>query len=120
MLRIFSRYLSVGVINTLLHWGVFLLLHLGLSLSQAWSNVTAFAVAVTFSFFANAAYTFKARATPSRYVLFTLFMGALSVAVGAMADHLSLPPWVTLVVFSALSLVIGFAYSQWIVFRRTT
>lgn len=119
MLRIFSRYLSVGVINTLLHWGVFLLLHLGVGLNQAWSNVSAFAVAVTFSFFANAAYTFQARATPLRYVLFTVFMGALSVAVGAAADCLDASPWITLAGFSALSLVIGFGYSQWIVFRRT-
>lgn len=118
MLNVFSRYLGVGVINTLLHWGVFLLLHLGLSLNQAWSNVSAFLVAVTFSFFANAAYTFQARATPLRYVLFTVFMGALSVAVGAAADWLSVSPWVTLVVFSTLSLIIGFGYSQWVVFRR--
>ena len=120
MLRVFSRYLSIGVINTLLHWGVFLLLHFGVGLNQAWSNVIAFAVAVTFSFFANAAYTFQARATPLRYVLFTLFMGFLSVLVGAAADRLNLPPLVTLIIFSTLSLAIGFGYSHWIVFRRTT
>jgi len=120
MLQIFSRYLSIGVVNTLLHWGVFLLLHLSFGLKQAWSNVIAFAVAVTFSFFANAAYTFQARATPQRYVLFTAFMGMLSIGVGAVADRLTLTPWFTLVVFSALSLVIGFIFSKWFVFRRTT
>jgi putative flippase GtrA len=120
MIKVFARYLSVGVVNTLLHWGVFLLLHLFWGVSQVWSNVSAFAVAVTFSFFANAAYTFQARATSLRYVLFTVFMGALSIGVGAAADRLSLPPLVTLVVFSALSLVVGFVYSKWIVFRSAT
>ena len=120
MLKIFSRYLSVGVINTLLHWLVFLMLHLSMGLKQAWSNLIAFALAVTFSFFANAAYTFQARATPRRYLLFTAFMGILSVGVGAAANQLALAPLITLVVFSALSLVIGFTYSQWIVFRRSS
>ncbi|WP_172116139.1 GtrA family protein [Halomonas hibernica] len=120
MLTFFSRYLSVGVVNTLLHWTVFIVLHSGVGLSQAWSNILAFSVAVTFSFFANALYTFKARATPKRYVLFTLFMGALSFGVGAAADHLMLPAWVTLVLFSGISLVVGFAYSKWIVFKEQT
>lgn len=120
MLSIFFRYLSVGVINTLLHWGVFLLLHLVFGLSQAWSNGSAFAVAVSFSFFANAAYTFQARVTLLRYVLFTVFMGFLSILVGAVADKLDLLPLITLVVFSALSLVIGFIFSKWFVFRSTT
>lgn len=116
----FSRYLSIGVVNTLLHWAVFLLLNLGLDVAQSWSNLLAFAVAVTFSFFANARYTFQAKATPLRYLLFTSAMGGLSFLVGAAADTLALAPLVTLVVFSGLSLVLGFAYSQWFVFKERT
>ena len=116
----FSRYLSIGVVNTLLHWAVFLLLNLGLGVAQSWSNLLAFAVAVTFSFFANARYTFQAKATPLRYLLFTSAMGGLSFLVGATADTLALAPLVTLVVFSGLSLVLGFAYSQWFVFKERT
>jgi len=118
LLKRFSRYLSVGVINTLLHWATFLLLNIGIGLTQSWSNLLAFAVAVTFSFFANARFTFQAEATPLRYFLFTGAMGLLSYLVGAMADALALVPIITLVVFSALSLVLGFVYSQWVVFKE--
>lgn len=104
--------------NTLIHWCVFFVLHHGLGWEQAWSNLAAFMLAVTFSFFANAMYTFEAKATSLRYWLFVVFMGLVSLAIGAGADALNLPSLLTLVVFSALSLVIGFCYSRWVVFRR--
>jgi putative flippase GtrA len=114
----FSRYFSVGIVNTAIHWALFLALQ-GMGLSQWASNGLAFLVAVTFSFYANAKVTFQARATPQRYAVFVLFMGCLSVLVGVVADRLQLFPLVTLVVFSGLSLVVGFLFSQWFVFRRS-
>ncbi len=115
--RLFLRYTSVGVLNTLVHWSIFFLLY-QLGASQAVSNTGAFLVAVTLSFVLNAVFTFQARATGARYLCFVAFMGALGLATGAAADRLALHPLVTLVVFSSSSLVLGFAYSRWVVFRR--
>lgn len=114
----FSRYMTVGVLNTLLHWCVFFALHAGMELSQAVSNLAAFLVAVTFSFLTNASFTFKARATWRRYVLFVGFIGGVSFAVGRLADVWQLHPLLTLMVFSAISMVAGFVYSNWVVFRE--
>lgn len=114
----FSRYMSVGVLNTLLHWCVFFALHGGSGLSQAVSNLAAFLVAVTFSFLANASFTFKSHATWRRYGLFVGFIGGVSFAVGRLADVWQLYPLLTLVVFSAISMVAGFVYSNWVVFRE--
>lgn len=50
-------------------------------------------------------------------MLYVGFMGALSAAVGWCADKSGLAPVVTLIVFSAISLVCGFVYSKFIVFR---
>lgn len=117
MLKLFGRYVSVGVVNTALHWLCFgVLLHF-LGASQAVSNVVAFCIAVTFSFFANAKWTFKSQATSGRYVAFVMFMGTMAAVTGYIADRLSLPPLVTLVAFSAFSLIAGFVYSNYIVFR---
>ncbi|SOC52855.1 Putative flippase GtrA (transmembrane translocase of bactoprenol-linked glucose) [Chromohalobacter canadensis] len=120
MWRRLKCYLGVGVLNTLLHWSVFLSLHAGLALSQALANFLAFGVAVSFSFYANAAVTFQARATPRRYMGFVTGMGALSLIVGWVADLATLSPWLTMVSFSALSLFSGFLFSHYIVFRRTS
>lgn len=113
----FSRYLSIGVINTGIHWALFLGLHGLMGVSQSISNGVAFLAAVTFSFYANANVTFQARATPVRYTFFVLFMGGLSLVVGAAADAWNLFPLVTLIVFSALSLVVGFLFSHYVIFR---
>lgn len=117
MLKLFARYTSIGVINTLIHWAVFAFCIYAFHTSQALANFAGFVVAVSFSFFANARFTFKARTTTIRYMLYVGFMGALSAVVGWEADRVSLAPIVTLVVFSAISLVCGFVYSKYIVFR---
>lgn len=117
MLKLFSRYVSVGVINTALHWLCFgVLLHF-FGASQAVSNVVAFCIAVTFSFFVNAKWTFKTKATSGRYVSFVLFMGVMAALTGFIADEIGAPPMLTLIAFSAFSLVAGFIYSNFIVFR---
>ncbi|MDU4290024.1 GtrA family protein [Mixta calida] len=116
MLRLFSKYVSVGVLNTVIHWIVFGACW-SMGASQSIANLIAFIVAVTFSFCVNARYTFGSRVTPGRYILYVAFMGAMAASVGAMSDCLELNPIVTLILFSAISLVMGFFYSRFIVFR---
>ncbi|MGR4049799.1 GtrA family protein [Kosakonia cowanii] len=117
MFKRFSTYASVGLINTALHWLIFCLCVYGFTLRQALANLAGFIVAVSFSFFANAKFTFKSSTTAGRYLMYVGFMGMLSVAVGWLADHSGTPPIVTLILFSAISLVCGFAWSKLIVFR---
>lgn len=117
MLKLFTKYASVGVINTLIHWVVFAMVFSG-GADQALSNFSAFCVAVTFSFFANARWTFRSEATTIRYMIYVVFMGALASMIGWAADKLHLHPVITLVVFSAISLVCGFFYSKFIVFKE--
>lgn len=119
MLGRFTRYFSVGVVNTLIHWGLFLIVYGLLGVEQSLSNLIAFLVAVTFSFFANASVTFQAQATPVRYAAFVVFMGGLSWTVGEISDRSGFSPLFTLIVFSGLSLVVGFLFSHYVVFRRS-
>ncbi|HFT7324570.1 GtrA family protein [Proteus mirabilis] len=117
MLQLFARYFSVGIINTLLHWVVFGIFVYLVTTTQATANLIAFIIAVTFSFFANAKFTFKKKATGGRYIAFTVFMGILSYLTGFIADKLDAMPIITLVAFSAISLVLGFFYSKLFVFK---
>lgn len=118
MLNLFTRYASIGVFNTMIHWLVFGALY-ELGLRQSCSNLVAFVFAVTFSFFANAKWTFDSKATKTRYILYTVFMGALALVIGWMADNPEMNPILTLMVFSIISLICGFFYSKLIVFRET-
>ncbi|ELY2861676.1 GtrA family protein [Cronobacter sakazakii] len=117
MLKLFARYISVGVINTIIHWMVFALFYYATGASQAISNLAGFALAVSFSFFVNARFTFKSGTSTIRYLLYVGFMGSLSAFVGMAGDWLSTPPMLTAVAFSAISLVIGFLYAKFIVFN---
>lgn len=118
MLKQFSTYTVIGLFNTLLHWLIFLMLYSLLDFSQSISNLVAFAVAVVFSFFMNAKLTFRAQTKVHRLLNFTLFMATVSWLVGYGADALHLPPWFTLMFFSAVSLVLGFLYAKFIVFEE--
>lgn len=116
MLKLFVRYASVGVVNTLLHWVIFTAIYMA-GFSQSLSNLIAFCSAVTFSFFANAKWTFNSEATTCRYMMYVVFMGAVAAATGWYADKTAIPPLITLISFSMISLVCGFIYSRFIVFR---
>ncbi|WP_337008873.1 GtrA family protein [Pantoea sp. AS142] len=117
MAKLFARYMTIGILNTLIHWVVFAIC-IKNDQSQSLSNFAAFCVAVTFSFFANARWTFSSEATTFRYMMYVFFMGAVATLIGSSADRLHVNPIATLVVFSAVSLVCGFLYSKYIIFRE--
>lgn len=114
----FSSYTVIGVANTLIHWQLFFVFRAAFDLSQAASNVFAFCVSASFSFYFNALYTFTMPASWWRYALFMLCMGGLSLGVGWLADRWRVPGMITVVAFSLLSLVCGFLLSKWVVFRE--
>ncbi|ETS31890.1 translocase [Photorhabdus temperata] len=117
MIKLFTKYVSIGAINTLIHWTVFGVVHHLLDATQAVSNLAGFSIAVTFSFFTNARITFKVKATGERYMSFISFMGLLSFLTGYLSDKMDLPTIATLIIFSAISLVLGFIYSKYFVFK---
>ncbi|OVZ84472.1 GtrA family protein [Yersinia alsatica] len=118
MISIFTRYVSVGILNTAIHWIVFSIGFYIFSASQQTANSLAFLVAVSFSFVANAKFTFKAKARAKGYFLFVAFMGIMSLAVGKVSDCYDINPIITLIEFSAISLIFGFFFSKLVVFKE--
>jgi putative flippase GtrA len=114
----FSTYAAVGVANTLIHWQLFYVLRTAGELSQAVSNVSAFCVAATFSLYVHALYTFDAKYSVLRYLVYLCFMGGMSFVVGHFADVWHLPGLVTVASFSFLSLICGLLFSIFILFRE--
>ncbi|WP_213989847.1 GtrA family protein [Sodalis sp. dw_96] len=120
MNRLFYRYVSVGIVNTLIHWAVFAIIRHEFTNNQAICNFIGFGCAVTFSFFANAKFTFKRESTVKRYILFVGFLGMMSIVFGLIADTLNIQGLYTLISFSVFSLVCGFLYSKYVVFKEVT
>lgn len=120
MNKLFYRYVSVGAVNTLIHWAVFAIIRHELTDNQAIANFVGFSCAVAFSFFANAKFAFKNQLTTTRYIPFVGFMGVMSIIFGLLADRWNVLGLYTLISFSLFSLVCGFCYSKYSVFKAVT
>ncbi|MEE1886963.1 GtrA family protein [Pseudomonas carassii] len=114
----FFRYVVVGLFNTTLHIVVFTAMRVFAGADQATSNLIAFFAALSFSFVANAWFTFQAPISLIRYLTFVIVMGSLSFTVGCAADLLGWPSIVTVLVFSLISLLLGFLFSKWLFTQR--
>ncbi|WP_141039155.1 GtrA family protein, partial [Escherichia coli] len=70
MLHLFTKYMSIGVLNTLIHWVVFAFCIYVIHTNQVLANFAGFVIAVSFSFYANAKFTFNASTTTLKYMLY--------------------------------------------------
>ena len=111
------RYGVVGILNTALHAAVFFSL-VAVGFAQAIGNFLAFLVAVTFSFFANAKFTFSQRPSLTKFLKMSVVMAALSFFCGFVGDALSATPVITFVVYCAVSYVLGFLLTRFFVFSK--
>ncbi len=112
----FIKYCLIGVGNTAVHWIVsFLLVFL---LGQGFANLIGFLAASLLSFVLNGKLNFKTNLTYYKYFLFLGFMSLLAYTVGAIGQHLHLPFILALITFTCASLVFGFLYSKYVVFRK--
>lgn len=109
-------YGLIGVLNTLIHGLVFF--SLISVMNQAVSNLLAFLVAVCFSFFMNATFTFKEKPTTARFLKMTLIMAVFSYGFGFMGDFYKLTPCITIIVYFILNPIIGFIFTKYIVFNK--
>jgi putative flippase GtrA len=114
----FFRYACIGVINTAIHACVFAVLLEAASLGQAPANLLGFLAAVSFSYYANARWTFRAPVSLNRYLLFTAFMAALAFASGQLGQWLRWPAPLTFCLFSGVSLSLGFVFARQVAFKE--
>lgn len=116
LIKKFGCYSLVGIFNTVIHWSVFYLAIL-FGLTQALANTFGFVMAVSASYLLNAKFTFKQSVHKKSYVWFLLVMGLTSTSIGFLGDWLDWPGLMTLVLFSTISLILGFLFSNYWVFR---
>ena len=112
----FMKYTSTGVCNTGLHWIIFLFLYSSLGFGQALSNIIAFFFACSFSFIVNAYWTFESSISWFRYLCWVSIMGGIAYITGFFVECLNWHPLATLILFSVISLLVGYLSAKTIVF----
>lgn len=118
--RRFVKYCVVGVSNTLIHMITLLVLVEQMKFSAPASNAVAFFVANLWSFFLNAAFTFKARFSVLNYVRF-LVVSLIGLAVNFIVVWLGVRYGVNYLLGALASIgvvtLIGYLGSKRYVFR---
>lgn len=113
----FIKYVFFGVFNTIIHIIVFLIFYYMYEVRQALSNLIAFLVSVNFSYFMNLKYNFSAKYSLKKNISFIFLMGLVSYGVGCISDQSQINPYITMIFFSFISLVFGFALSKYFIFK---
>ncbi|MGD9605381.1 MAG: GtrA family protein [Bacilli bacterium] len=76
----FIVFCIIGIINTLIHWGVYLLIF---NYSILIANTVAFIIASLFSYWANATFTYREKTTSKTFLLSSLtFLAKLGLSDG--------------------------------------
>ena len=117
LLELLKRYISVGFLNTAIHFSVFYGL-LFFEFPQSISNMFAFYTAASFSFVCNAKFTFKAEISLYRYVGYLVTFGVISFSVGYVGDMFNFHALVTLISFSIISFILGFLVSNYVILKK--
>lgn len=68
----FTRFVAVGVINTVTYYAIYLLLHNTFSMPYLLAHIVGFFISLNISFFLNSYVTYKVKPTLKKYLLFPL------------------------------------------------
>ncbi|WP_033542571.1 GtrA family protein [Planococcus sp. CAU13] len=90
----FTRFLFVGVVNTLSYYSIYLLLHNLFSLPYMFAHVIAFLISLNVSFFLNTYVTYKVKPTLKKYLYFPLTqvvnMSVSTILIFVFVEYLKL------------------------------
>lgn len=79
----FSRFVMVGVVNTAVYYGIYLVLLHALSLPYLAAHLIGFVVSLNVSFFLNTRLTYRTRPTLKKYLLYPLTQ-AVNISVSTV------------------------------------
>ena len=120
----FIKFSFIGVINTALDFSIYFILNHRLNVHFLVANAFAFICAATFSYFANKNLTFniKGGVNLKQYLIYVLFgLLTLIIVEGVMylgVSKFGLDDLLTKVLATAISVILNFVFSKWLVFER--
>ena len=117
----FLRYILVGIINTIVGYGIiFFLMFLGVS--PEISNIVGYAVGISVSYVLNKIYTFQSKAHPKKefpkFVLSLLASYTLNFLTLVLCIHiLKINPYISQIISGAVYTLSGFVFLKYFAFR---
>ncbi|MCP4455031.1 MAG: GtrA family protein [Planctomycetes bacterium] len=126
MLTQFIKFSLVGLLNTVIHYGIFYVTYTYMEVHHLLASTLGFCVAVTNSYLINKHWTFKTRGAKvhhefAKFVIVNLI--TLSINLGSMAllvEQFSMDPRVAQLASIGLTLSINFLGNKFWTFRERT
>ena len=115
------KYLLVGIINTIVGYGIiFFLMFVGVS--PEISNIVGYAVGISVSYVLNKIYTFQSKAHPKKefpkFVLSLLASYTLNFLTLVLCIHiLKINPYISQIISGAVYTLSGFVFLKYFAFR---
>ncbi|OJF92137.1 GtrA family protein [Alkalibacterium sp. 20] len=120
-------YIFVGVLTTIINFGVFFLFDTIFGISYLIANAISIVVAILFAFYMNKKYVFKSRTTDRKVLFreFTLFVGFRlgsgfydMLSMWVLVAYFSLNTNVSKLLTEVVVVLLNYAFSKFIVFRK--
>ncbi|WP_409212534.1 GtrA family protein [Desulfurella amilsii] len=121
-IRVFLKYLLVGIINTIVGYGIiFSLMFIGTS--PEISNIIGYAIGIIVSYALNKIYTFKSKAHPKKefpkFVLSLLTSYGLNFLTLILCIHIfKINPYISQIISGAVYTLSGFVFLKYFAFRN--
>lgn len=118
------KYAMVGVVNTLIDWGVYFVMTTFLSADPVLANVVGYATGTLASFMGNKFFTFKAKNTKTgveflKFIVVNLLsLGASTLALSLLISSLEINKYIAKIISSFISMAINYIGSRFFVFDK--
>ncbi|WP_423188663.1 GtrA family protein [Alkalibacterium sp. f15] len=120
-------YIFVGVLTTIINFGVFFLFDTIVGISYLIANALSIVVAILFAFYMNKKFVFKSRTTDRKVLFreFTLFVGFRlgsgfydMLSMWVLVAYFSLNTNVSKLLTEVVVVLLNYGFSKFIVFRK--
>lgn len=124
-MRLLSRYLLVGVLNTALGYAIIFACMYLLNLSPVLSNMIGYAVGLTTSYTLNRTFTFKSKAASRPEIIkflfvFVLSYGANMIFLVLFIDALKFHHGISQILAGVIYIAASFLLNKYYVFHRAS
>ena len=120
-MRVLLKYLLVGIINTIVGYGIIFFLMFA-SISPEISNIIGYVIVILVSYALNKIYTFQSKAHPKKefpkFVLSLLASYTLNFLTLILCIHIfKINPYISQIISGAVYTISGFVFLKYFAFR---
>lgn len=114
----FLKYNLIGILNTLMHWSIYLILTLHFNYHSEYSNFISFLISASLSYILNSKMNYKTKINKRSYFKFMLIIGFISIFIAKLFLYLGINNLIMLISYTILNVFLGYFFTKKMVFKK--